>query len=66
MALQSKLEFEKGKLVKVNGMRPEYLDGWQTICLVRELAGRISYLLDENAELKNKLAVAHQDTTASL
>lgn len=32
------LEFENGRLVKVRGMRPEYMSGGQLINVVRELA----------------------------
>ena len=31
-------EFQNGQLVKVNGMRPEYMDGYRLIALVRYLA----------------------------
>lgn len=33
-----KLEFENGVLVKVDGMRPDYMDGHTLIRLVKELA----------------------------
>lgn len=32
------LEFECGVLVKVNGMRPEYMDGNQMVRLIKDLA----------------------------
>ena len=35
-----KLEFENGVLVKVDGMRPDYMDGHTLIRLVKELATR--------------------------
>lgn len=31
-------EFQNGRLVKVNGMRPEYMNGWRMIALIRYLA----------------------------
>ena len=36
--MTDKLEFENGKLVKVNGMRPQYLGGMEMIALIHRLA----------------------------
>lgn len=33
-----KFEFDNGRLVKINGMRPEYMDGHRLIALIRYLA----------------------------
>ncbi len=38
---KSQLNFEGGKLVKVDGARPEYMSGHRLICLTRELAERL-------------------------
>lgn len=32
------LEFEQGQLVKISGMRPEYMDGYRLIAMTRALA----------------------------
>lgn len=37
----ARLEFQNGRLVKVDGMRPEYMDGHSLIRLARELAAAI-------------------------
>lgn len=36
--VMSKLEFEAGKLVKVDGQRPEYMDEYAMIGLIKDLA----------------------------
>ena len=36
--IMKRLQFENGRLVKVDGMRPQYMDGYALIRLVRELA----------------------------
>lgn len=41
-----KMEFENGRLVKVDGMRPEYMDGYALINLVRELAAALNEIND--------------------
>lgn len=38
---KTKLEFEAGNLVKVDGMRPEYMDGNSMIALIRLLAVKL-------------------------
>ncbi len=40
--IRNRLEFENGNLVKVDGKRPEYMDGYSLIRLVRELAAEIA------------------------
>lgn len=56
--IRDRLEFENGRLVKVDGARPEYMDGYALIRLVRELAaevhsptGKTVNLIDAHARL---------------
>ncbi len=48
-AMKGFLEFENGSLVKVDGMRPEYMDGYQLIVLVQRL-GRELHEARSNAQ----------------
>jgi hypothetical protein len=41
-SIRDRLEFENGQLVKVDGKRPEYMDGYALIRLVRDLATEIA------------------------
>lgn len=45
--MKFKLEYENGKLVKVDGMRPQYLDGHTMIMVIHQLAEE---LLEERAK----------------
>lgn len=40
--IRERLEFEGGQLVKVDGMRPDYMDGYALLRLVRELAAELA------------------------
>ena len=50
--MNGELEFENGNLVKVGGMRPEYMHGYQLISLVRRL-GRELHEAKTNAQTNN-------------
>ena len=52
------LEFEAGKLVKINGIRPEYMDGYCLISTLREIANDSLQGLEREADLTDKLAKA--------
>lgn len=49
--MNTELEFEAGNLVKVNGMRPEHMDGHQMIALIRRLAGELADMKHQIAEV---------------
>ena len=41
------LEFQNGQLVKVHGMRPDYMDGYALLALVRVLGAEVHRLRRE-------------------
>jgi len=47
------LEFEGGRLVKVHGMRPEYMSGYDLSTLVRLLGAEVHRLRDQVSELES-------------
>lgn len=40
------MEFEGGNLVKVDGMRPKYMDGYKLIALLRQTAEALNEIND--------------------
>lgn len=65
-----KLEFENGVLVKVDGMRPDYMDGHTLIRLVKELGAalnEINHIVYANPTLSREdyFKVRFLATTAS-
>ena len=46
------LTFENGTLVKVHGMRPEHMDGYDLIALVRMLGAEVHRLREEVSEME--------------
>jgi hypothetical protein len=47
------LEFEDGQLVKVRGMRIQYMNGYDMIALVRLLGAEVHRLRDQVSELES-------------
>lgn len=46
MSTPLKMEFEQGRLVKVDGVRPEYMDGYRLLALVRQMAAALHEIND--------------------
>jgi hypothetical protein len=49
------LTFENGNLVKVHGMRPEYMDGYALIALVRLLGAEVHRLRLERERVEDAI-----------
>ena len=60
MRTEKSLEFENGRLVKIGGMRPEYMSGHTLICIVKEMSADLKFLSDQSRIIEHE-----QDTHKS-
>jgi hypothetical protein len=50
------LEFEDGNLVKCDGQRPQYMDGYRLIALVKDLGREVFTLREKRAKVAYHLS----------